>query len=61
MDDRPDILRRKLGLYRSYLAAGVSLELARLYLEEIAAIEAKLAGLAPGAPAPLAKLPACPI
>jgi hypothetical protein len=46
MDDRADMLRHRVALYRRYLAEGVSAELAIVYLREIAAAEAELAGIA---------------
>jgi hypothetical protein len=45
MDDRADMLRHRVALYRRYLAEGVSAELAIVYLREIAEAEAELAGI----------------
>jgi hypothetical protein len=45
MDDHADRLRRRVALYRRYLAEGVSAELAVVYLREIAEAEAELAGM----------------
>jgi hypothetical protein len=45
MTTRTEALRRKLALYRRYLAEGVDSDLARRYLEEIMAAEAELAQL----------------
>lgn len=40
-----DVLRRRIALYRNYLREGVSANLAKQYLKEIAAAEAALAKL----------------
>lgn len=48
MDDRADTLRRRVALYRSYLAEGVSAGLAIVYLCEIAEAEAGDARLPAG-------------
>lgn len=40
--NRADELRRKLALYRGYLAKGVEAELASIYLREIARLKAEL-------------------
>lgn len=40
--NRADELRRKLALYRGYLAKGVEAELASIYLREIVRLKAEL-------------------
>ncbi len=42
MDNRADTLRRRIGLYRTYLVEGVSAELAEIFLREIVEAEAEL-------------------
>ena len=42
-DQRSEILRRRIALYRRYLAEGVDAELARHYLHEIRDATAELA------------------
>jgi hypothetical protein len=42
MNDRAEILRRKIELYRRYLREGVDITLATEYLREIAEAEAEL-------------------
>jgi hypothetical protein len=42
MSERTEILRRRIALYRRYLAEGVEVELARQYLRDIAQMEAEL-------------------
>ena len=43
MQDRAELLRRRVAMYRRYLADGVDALLARHYLREIVAAEAELA------------------
>lgn len=45
MDERAEMLRRRIALYRRYLAEGVDAELAWHYLNEIASAESQLAEL----------------
>lgn len=43
--NRAQKVRRKLALYREYLANGAESELARIYLREITRLEAELSQL----------------
>jgi hypothetical protein len=45
VDERADLLRQRIALYRRYLAEGVDGELARRYLREIVEAEAELADI----------------
>ena len=45
MEDRADFLCRRIALYRRYLREGVDVSLAEVYLQQIAADEAGLAGI----------------
>ena len=45
MNERAELLRRRIALYRRYLAEGVEAELAGHYLREIMDAEVELAGL----------------
>ena len=45
MQERADLLRRRIALCRRYLAEGVDAGLARQYLSDILAIEAELADI----------------
>lgn len=45
MNERAEILRRRIALYRRYLAEGVEAELAQHYLREIVSTEAELAAI----------------
>lgn len=45
MNERAEILRHRIALYRQYLAEGVEAELAQHYLREIAGAEAELAAI----------------
>jgi hypothetical protein len=45
MDDRADLLRRRIELYRQYLRLGVAVGTAMTYLREIAVAEHELAEL----------------
>lgn len=47
MDDRADMLRRRIALYRRYLREGVDAAIARDYLEQILKDEAELAEIEP--------------
>lgn len=42
MSERAETLRRRIALYRRYLAEGVEADLARQYLRDIAHMEAEL-------------------
>jgi hypothetical protein len=48
MEERADTLRRRIALYRRYLAEGVDADLARTYLSELAEAEAELWEIARG-------------
>ena len=48
MNERAEILRRQVALYRRYLSEGIDAELARYYLHELVEAEAELAGIEPG-------------
>ncbi len=52
MSERAEILRRRIALYRRYLAEGVDAELARQYLRDIAHMEAELAEIEKNDPDP---------
>jgi hypothetical protein len=43
MSEPADTLRRRIALYRNYLAEGVDADLARQYLRDITHMEAELA------------------
>jgi hypothetical protein len=45
MEQRAETLRRRIALYRRYLAEGVDADLARQYLDHLAMDEAELAGI----------------
>jgi len=47
-DDRAELLRRRIALYRSYLREGVEGALALYYLRQIAKDEAELNRIEPG-------------
>lgn len=46
MEDRAEILRRRIDAYRCYLAVGSDIVITRLILREIATDEAELAAIA---------------
>ena len=48
MEERAEILRRRIALYRRYLAEGVDAGLARQYLSDIADAEAELVDIEKG-------------
>jgi len=45
MDEHIETLRKRIALYRRRLAEGVEMKLARVYLTDIASMEAELAKL----------------
>jgi hypothetical protein len=45
MNERAEILRRRIALYRRHLAEGVEAELAHHYLREIVSAESELAAI----------------
>ncbi len=46
MDDRAELLRRRIALYRRYLREGASLSAAELYLQQLKIDEAELMAIA---------------
>jgi hypothetical protein len=48
MEERADTLRRRIALYRRYLAEGIDADLAQTYLRELAEAEAELSGIPQG-------------
>jgi hypothetical protein len=42
MTERAQTLRRRIALYRRYLAEGIAADLARQYLNDISVVEAEL-------------------
>jgi len=48
MEERADALRRRIALYRRYLAEGVDADLAQTYLRDLSEAEAELSEIAEG-------------
>jgi hypothetical protein len=48
MEERADTLRRRIALYRRYLAEGIDADLAQTYLRELAEAEAELSEIPQG-------------